>query len=158
MIGNASSSFSDLMIIGECIESGLKRGRIQGSLSSKTSESESIRNSQKEEEDEIKAIWEITKLRKFHIQCLTIWTCAYQLFRVKNLLGLYIRCHSPHMFNILLQIEVPLSINNRLCSSRHTDGNMFHNNEANTLKGKRVSLILFQNHTITYFHIWLTMD
>lgn len=34
MIGNASSSFSDQVIIGERIENNLKRGKIQGASSS----------------------------------------------------------------------------------------------------------------------------
>lgn len=47
------------MSIGECIESGLKTARIQGTSKSQNIESESLSDSQKEENDDIIAVWEI---------------------------------------------------------------------------------------------------
>jgi hypothetical protein len=62
MVGNALSDFAHLVTIGECIESALKSGRIQGASSSQASETESLSNSQKEEEDETNAV--ITDVRQ----------------------------------------------------------------------------------------------
>lgn len=56
MVGNASSSFSDLVKVGERIDKGLKSRRIKDASSRQTSESESLVSSQKEEEDEVNAI------------------------------------------------------------------------------------------------------
>jgi hypothetical protein len=59
MIGCTSSSFSDLVMVGERIESGLKSGKLQDASSSQANEEESFRGSQMEEEDyETNAIWE----------------------------------------------------------------------------------------------------
>ncbi|XP_050914942.1 uncharacterized protein LOC127129870 [Lathyrus oleraceus] len=56
MVGNGLSYFAHLVTIGERIESALKSGRIQGASSSQASETKSLSNSQKEEEDETNAI------------------------------------------------------------------------------------------------------
>lgn len=56
MVGIVSSSFSDLVKVGERIESILKSGRIQDALSRQASETESISNSQEEEDDVINAV------------------------------------------------------------------------------------------------------
>lgn len=56
MIGITSSSFSDLVMVGELIESDRKNGKIQDASSIQTSENESLRVSQEEEEDETNAI------------------------------------------------------------------------------------------------------
>ncbi|CAL5211971.1 unnamed protein product [Lathyrus oleraceus] len=55
MISSAASDFANLVTIGERIESALKSGRIQGASSNQASETESLSNSQKEE-DEINAV------------------------------------------------------------------------------------------------------
>ncbi|XP_050908580.1 uncharacterized protein LOC127122257 [Lathyrus oleraceus] len=64
MVGSALSDFAHLVTIGERIESALKSGRFQGALSSQASETESLNNSQKEEEDETNAV--ITDVRYPH--------------------------------------------------------------------------------------------
>ncbi|XP_050897650.1 uncharacterized protein LOC127104509 [Lathyrus oleraceus] len=56
MISNAASDFANLVTIGECTESALKSGRIQGASSNQASETESLSDSQKEEYDEINAV------------------------------------------------------------------------------------------------------
>lgn len=58
MVGGASSSFSDLVKIGEHIKNGLKSGRIQGASSSQTSETESLSSSKEEEVNVINAVLE----------------------------------------------------------------------------------------------------
>ncbi|XP_050895119.1 uncharacterized protein LOC127101711 [Lathyrus oleraceus] len=58
MISSAASDFAHLVSIGECIENGLKSGKIQCTSNSQSMESESIPSSQKEEEAEINAVWE----------------------------------------------------------------------------------------------------
>lgn len=58
MICIISSGFSDLVIVGEHIESILKTEKLQDALSSQVSEKESSSNKQKEEEDETNIIWE----------------------------------------------------------------------------------------------------
>ncbi|XP_050908394.1 uncharacterized protein LOC127122022 [Lathyrus oleraceus] len=61
-VGNVLSDFAHLVTIGERIESALKSGRIQSASSSQASETESLNNSQKEEEDETNAV--ITDVRQ----------------------------------------------------------------------------------------------
>lgn len=56
MVGSALSDFSHLVTIGEYIEGALKSGRILGVSSNQASETESLRSSQREEEDETNAI------------------------------------------------------------------------------------------------------
>ncbi|XP_050890172.1 uncharacterized protein LOC127095539 [Lathyrus oleraceus] len=56
MISIAASDFAHLVTIGERIESALKSGRIQGASSNQASETESLNDSQKEEDDEINAV------------------------------------------------------------------------------------------------------
>ncbi|XP_050887174.1 uncharacterized protein LOC127092358 [Lathyrus oleraceus] len=55
MISSAASEFANLVTIGEHIESALKSGRIQDASSNQASETESLSDSQKEEDDEINA-------------------------------------------------------------------------------------------------------
>ncbi|CAL5196509.1 unnamed protein product [Lathyrus oleraceus] len=58
MISSAASDFAHLVTIGERVESALKSGRIQGASSNQASETESLSDSQKEEDDEINAVME----------------------------------------------------------------------------------------------------
>ena len=51
MICGASLGFSNLVKVGERIESGLKNGRIQGAPSSQSSETKSLVSSQEEKEE-----------------------------------------------------------------------------------------------------------
>ncbi|CAL5198001.1 unnamed protein product [Lathyrus oleraceus] len=56
MINIAASYFANLVTIGKRVESALKSGRIQGASSNQASETESLSDSQKEEDDEINAV------------------------------------------------------------------------------------------------------
>ncbi|XP_050876852.1 uncharacterized protein LOC127080578 [Lathyrus oleraceus] len=56
MISSAASDFAHLVTIGERIESTLKSGRIQGASSNQASETESLSDSKKEEDNEINAV------------------------------------------------------------------------------------------------------
>ncbi|XP_050876007.1 uncharacterized protein LOC127079668 [Lathyrus oleraceus] len=56
MISSAASDFAHLVTIGGRIESALKSGRIQGASSNQASETESLSDSQKEEDNEINAV------------------------------------------------------------------------------------------------------
>ena len=56
MLGSISSRFSDLVIVREHIENGIKTGKIQSISSDSTSES--LRYFQVGEENETSAIWE----------------------------------------------------------------------------------------------------
>ncbi|XP_050908690.1 uncharacterized protein LOC127122394 [Lathyrus oleraceus] len=56
MISNPSSDFANLVTIGERIESALKSGRIQGASSNQASKTESLSDSQKEEDNETNAV------------------------------------------------------------------------------------------------------
>ncbi|CAL5205186.1 unnamed protein product [Lathyrus oleraceus] len=56
MISNPASDFANLVAIGERIESALKSGRIQGASSNQASKTESLSDSQKEEDDETNAV------------------------------------------------------------------------------------------------------
>ncbi|XP_050916252.1 uncharacterized protein LOC127131368 [Lathyrus oleraceus] len=58
MISSAASDFAHLVTIGECVESALKSGRIQGASSNQASKTESLNDSQKEEDNEINAVME----------------------------------------------------------------------------------------------------
>lgn len=58
MVGSASSSFSDLVKVGERIENDLNSGKIQDASSIHTSKTKSLSSSQEEEEDEINALME----------------------------------------------------------------------------------------------------
>lgn len=60
MIGSVSLGFSDLVKVGDHIESDLKSGRLQDASSSQSIESESVSSSQ-EEKEEFNAIWETHK-------------------------------------------------------------------------------------------------
>jgi hypothetical protein len=56
MISSATSDFAHLVTIGERVESAQKSGRIQGASSNQASETESLSDSQKEEDNEINAV------------------------------------------------------------------------------------------------------
>lgn len=56
MVGNVISSFYDLVIVGERVQSYLKSKDIQNASSSQASKAESLNNSQKEDVDEINAV------------------------------------------------------------------------------------------------------
>lgn len=57
MISSTLPASFDLVTIGERIEGGLKSGRIQSVAIIQTGEGESLRNDQKEEDDDVNAIW-----------------------------------------------------------------------------------------------------
>lgn len=67
LIGSVSLSFSNLLMVGEHIESSLESGKIQGALSGQIGESESSSDSQEENEDRIDAIMKFIKLRKLSL-------------------------------------------------------------------------------------------
>ncbi|CAL5207234.1 unnamed protein product [Lathyrus oleraceus] len=56
MISSVTSNFAHLVTIGERVESALKSGRIQGASSNQARETESLSDSQKEEDDEINVV------------------------------------------------------------------------------------------------------
>lgn len=56
MVGMVSSSFSNLVKVGERIQRGLKIGKIQYGSSSQTKETESLSGSQEEEEHVINEV------------------------------------------------------------------------------------------------------
>lgn len=56
MVGIVSSNFSDLVKVGEHIESSLKSGRIQYASSNQANETESLSSSQEEEDNVINAV------------------------------------------------------------------------------------------------------
>ncbi|CAL5182995.1 unnamed protein product [Lathyrus oleraceus] len=58
MISNAASDFAHLVTIGERVESALKSGRIQGASSNQASETESLSDSQNEEDNELNIVME----------------------------------------------------------------------------------------------------
>lgn len=58
MVGIVSSSFYDLVKVGECINSGLENRKIQDTSSSQINENESLNSSQEEEEVVINAVME----------------------------------------------------------------------------------------------------
>lgn len=59
MICNGTSSFSDLVIVGECIDSMLRSIKFPNTLSIQASDNEPFIESQEEEEDIINLVWEI---------------------------------------------------------------------------------------------------
>lgn len=84
MVGSASLSFSNLVNVREHIEGGLKSKRLPGVSSVQTIESESLRDSQEEDEDKTNSTSELTSIHKLYLRCLIINIYMQQLFNTNN--------------------------------------------------------------------------
>lgn len=137
MTSSASSTLSDLVTIEECIEGGLKSGRIWGASSIQTSKRESLSDCQRKRRMKLIQYGKLLKLCKIYLRCLTISNLYISTVQSQQPFGPpYLMPFPPHGQYPLANWG-PLNIDHKFHSNSQAN-----NNDASTLKDLKDNLIL----------------